>query len=535
MAEELETLLAQKLMLAFEGLMPPDYILEWLHTRSAAGFTLFRELNVDNLEQVRRLTTALQNAAHARNRQGLLIAADQEGGQLIALGGETTQFAGNMALGATGDPALAERIGQAIGRELAALGVNVNYAPVCDLLTNPTNPSLGIRSFSDRPELAAKMAGALVSGMQSSGVAATLKHFPGKGAAEVDSHFQLPVIQHDRHHLEAFELVPFKTGLEHGARLIMTGHFAFPALTGRADLPATLDKAVMTDLVRHELGFEGVIITDALDMGAITQGAGQIVDVIAAVRAGVDLLLLTADQEVQERVFAGLKLATSRMLINHRHLSPSATRLQQLLYWIRQFPQPELEVVGCSAHQELARELAERSVTLVRDDQALLPLHLPSDARVLVLVPETKNLTPADTSSYEQVNLAAALRRYQQGVEEIIFPHEPDAQQIAALIEHAKDFNLLILGTINAVMNPSQAALANQLLATRVPCITIALRIPYDLQSYPEAETYICTYSLQQTSLDALAAALYGEIPFRGNLPVALPGLNTREERVISL
>ena len=498
-------------MLAFEGQTPPPRILDWIAQRRVGGFSLFRPANYDNPAQLRELTAALQAAAHASGQAPLLIATDQEGGQLAAMGDGMTQFAGNMALGATRNPELARRVGRAIGLELAAIGVNINYGPVLDLNTNPHNPSLGIRSFGDEPGLAASLGAALVEGLQSAGVAATLKHFPGKGEAAVDSHYKMPVIAHDRERLDAVEFPPFKAGIDAGAKLLMTGHFAIPALTGTSAYPATVARRVMTDFARHEMGFNGVIITDALDMGAIT-----------AVRAGVDLMLIMLDEDTQERLYGGLALAYSRELIDDSHIRPSVERILALKTWAAAQPHPALDVVGSAEHRALETELARRSITLVRDEARLLPLRLAPDARVAAVMPAPRDLTPADTSSTIRPHLAAALRAHHPRVDEFVTSHLPDDNEIAALRERLTGYDLLILGTINASMQPEQAALVNELLALGRPTVTVALRTPYDLAVYPAAQTHLCTYSIQPASLDALAAALFGEFIPAGRLPVAV-------------
>ena len=230
------------------------------------------------------------------------MAADQEGGQFLALGEGPTPFAGNMALGAVDDEALTERVGRAIGTEARAMGVNVVYAPVLDLATNPLNPALGIRAFGDSPAAVARHGAAMVRGLQAAGVAATVKHAPGMGHISSDTHHGLAVVEAARDVLDAREFVPFQAAFAAGARLVMSGHAAVPAVTGRDDLPATLSRAVMTDLLRGELGFEGVTISDALDMAALAQGPAQVLDVLAAVRAGVDLLLASADPVALARI-----------------------------------------------------------------------------------------------------------------------------------------------------------------------------------------------------------------------------------------
>jgi beta-N-acetylhexosaminidase len=517
-----EELIGYKLMLAFEGHTPPQRVLDWIANRRVGGFSLFREVNYDTPAQVRELTAALQRTARAAGQAPLLIATDQEGGQLTAMGEGTTQFAGNMALGATRDPELARRVGRAIGLELAALGVNVNYAPVLDLNTNPRNPSLGIRAFGDEPGLAASLGAALIAGLQSAGVAATIKHFPGKGEAAVDSHYRMPVIAHGRERLDAVEFPPFRAGIDAGAKLLMTGHFAIPTLTGTSAYPATVARRVMTDFARGEMGFDGVIITDALDMGAITQGAGQIIDVIAAVRAGVDLMLIMLDADTQERLYGGLNLAYTRELIGDEHLQQSVERILALKQWAAEQLQPGLEVVGCAEHRTLEAEVARRSITLVRDEAGLLPLRLSRDARVAAVMPRPKNLTPADTSAAVAPHLAAALRTHHPRVEEYVTSHLPTGDEIAALRERLAGADRLILGTINASMQPEQAALVNELLQLGLPTVTVALRTPYDLAVYPSSRTHLCTYSIQPASLDALAAALFGEFAPAGRLPVTI-------------
>ncbi len=509
--------IAETLMLAFPGSMPPPEILDRVREKPPAGFTIFSYDNSVSAGQMRELTAALEEANSSD--LPLLIASDQEGGQLIALVG-TTDFPGNMALGAAGDPALTERVARAIAVEMLALGVNLNYAPIADLNTNPANPSLGIRAFSDDAATAADHVAAFVRGSRSAGVLTTVKHFPGKGEAKVDSHFGLPVINHSRERLDTKELVPFRAGLNAGADLVMTGHFAIPGITERDDIASTLSPAVLTTLLRDELGFDGAVITDAFDMGAIAQGAGQVIDAVAAIRAGVDLMLMT--EATQERVEQGLALASHRGLISDERLAAAMERSRALRRWVAQFPQPELSVVASSEHHALAREAAERSITLVRNEAGLLPLRLESSARVAAIMPEPKDLTPADTSKMVTPALAAALRDHHGNVDEYVVGHPPTDEDIATMRSRVVNYDLVVLGTISASMDTQQAELARQLLSSGVPVVSVALRTPYDLLSFPEAATYVCAYGIRRPTMGAVAAALFGINPFHGNLPVTL-------------
>lgn len=529
-------MVALRLMLAFDGYEAPAYVQDWIAGRPVAGFTLFRGLNVRDAGQVRRLTGELQNIASGADRGPLLIAADQEGGQFLALGDDTTPFPGNMALGATGDRKLARRVGLAMGREMAAMGVNVNYAPVCDLNSNPQNPNVGVRAFSDDPQLVAELGVAMIQGMQEAGVAATAKHFPGNGDSAIDPHYGVPSLPQTREQLDEGAFKPFREAIGAGVKLMMTAHVALPRLTGREDVPATLQREIMQDLLRRDpldggMGFEGLLISDAMDMKAISQGAGQIVDAIAALRAGVDVLLLTPGQEKQERLYQGLKLAHSRNLISEENTHRTVDRVLNLQQWLARQRQPTPDVVRCREHGELARMVAERSITLLRNKAGLLPLGDNARERSLVVVmPRPVDLTPADTSSYVNPGLADALRAYHPRVEEIFTENPPTNDDIAALEQKlsgydASDKPTLILVTLSASMQEAQAKMVRELLALELPTITVAARTPYDLASYPQARTHLCTYGIQPPSMHALAAALFGQILLTGRLPVTIPDL----------
>lgn len=512
------------IMLAFEGTSPPLEILTTVAEGRAPGVTLYRSANVESAAQVAELTAELHRAGGPE--LPLLVAADQETGQLVGLGDDTTQFPGAMALGAVDDLALVGRVAAAIGTELRALGVTMNYAPVCDVVSNPANPSLGIRGFSDDPRRVAEMVAATVRGFASAGVAATAKHFPGKGEAVVDPHHELPLLDLDRDRLEEVELAPFRAAIEAGTGAVMIGHYDVPSLTGRRGLPTSVSKEVVTGLLRGELGFEGVAITDALDMGALPQGVGQIVDAVTAIGAGVDLLLCTPDRPAQERLRHGLDLAVDRGLVTSEQPSPRVRHLRQ---WLAGFTPPELEVVGCDDHRVLAREVATRSVTLVRDEPSILPLEPPG--RILAVMPRPEDLTPADTSSLVEPGLAAALRRHHPEVIEIVTAHRPARNEISGVVRQAEDASAVVVGTLAA--GPEQAALIEALASTGTPMVTVAMRTPFDLAAYPRAGTHLCTYSIHPDSMEALAEVVLGVSPARGKLPVAIPGLHPRGHGIV--
>ena len=511
-----------QLMLAFDGLTLPEPMAARLRDRPAAGVTLFRHANVGDPGQLRELTDAIQRLAPSD--LPFLIAVDQEGGQLAALGAASTPFAGAMALAAVGDEDLAERVGSAIGRELRAAGVNVNYAPVCDLATNPANPALGVRALGDDPELAAKLVAAFVRGSEASGVAATLKHFPGMGEIVADTHHGMVATAVDAEQLRARELAPFRSGIAAGAPMVMAGHAAVEALTGRADLPAGLASMIVRGLLRDELGFTGVSISDAFNMASLTQGhAGRAIEAIAALRAGLDLLLLICDQDEIDALDEALVLAAGRGLLPPEGVATSLARVAALRQRLAAAPpegEPELSVIGSAPHRALAEELARRSVTLVRDDGHLLPLRLDPEAEVFAVMPRPADLTPADTSSTVAPGLADAIRRHHPRVTAHLVGQDPDPGEIMSARAAADGADVLVIGTISASLQTGQVALVESLLSLGRPTVTVALRTPWDADAYPAATTHACTYSVLEPSLNALADALFGRAPFPGRVPV---------------
>jgi beta-N-acetylhexosaminidase len=512
------------LLAAFSGKQePPPSILDAVQQGMISGVTLFRDLNVDTPEELSRLTGALQRAARAAGQPPLVIAADQEGGQLNAVAGATL-FPGNMALGAIGSTELAQRVGLALGRELAAVGINVDYAPVCDVNIHPKNPETGIRSFGESPELVARLAAAMVKGLQSAGVAATAKHFPGNGNAESDSHHGMPVASADVRHLREVELPPFQAAIQAGVRLVMAGHASFPAMQAGRQLPASLSSDVLRGWLRKELGYTGVIVTDAMNMKAIHQGPGGIQDAMAAIAAGADLLLLTAEMDYRNIYEANLREALQEGALSEERTA-SAARVMKLREWLAAGAAPPLDVVGCLEHRQLAAEIADRSITLVRDDNKRLPLRLTPQLRLAAIMPQPRDLTPADTSSYVPATLGAVLRIHHPQVSEFIVSQEPTPNDIAGLRDAVRDFDLVVVGSINAFTQPAQADMVNAILQTGVPTIVAALRHPADLAAFPSAPTFLCTYGILEPTLQALANALWGKLEARGRLPVSIPGL----------
>jgi len=524
MALTLEQAAGQQFLLSFEGReAPPKEFLEILRRQHVAGVILFRHKNMGSLSDLRRLTSDLQKAAADSSQPPLLIAADQEGGQLMAVG-QATPFPGNMALGATGSEKLTYKVAQATGRELSALGINVDFAPVCDVNSNPRNPVIGTRSFGEDPKLVARLSAAFIGGLQNSGVAATAKHFPGHGDTSSDSHHAAPVLKHSRGRIRSIELVPFRAAVNRKVKLMMPAHIVMPAFNDGSDhLPATLSSEILQSLLRKKMKFKGVIVSDALDMHAMEQGPGYVAEALAAVAAGIDLLLFNHELARVEPAWANLVQAARRGLLSGGAVQASAQRILSLKNWLQRQSQYEMDVIGCEEHLRLAREVARKSVTLVRDASGQVPIRVSLDQKIAVVMPRPDDLTPADTSSYVKPVLADAIKKYHAQVREFSTTLNPSSSEIDHLCAELKAYGLVIVGTINATAHPGQAELVKKLIKQGTRLIAAALRLPYDLTVYPQVRTYICTYSILPPSMEALADALFGRIRFAGHLPVTLP------------
>jgi beta-N-acetylhexosaminidase len=525
---DIDKLVGQKLLFAFHGKEEPSpEIIAAFKKFRPSGITLFRSMNVGTLPQLKALTSSLQDLARSLDMPPLLIAADQEGGQLMAVG-DGTPLPGNMALGASGSAELAHKAGEVLGRELSALGINVNYAPCVDVNINPHNPVVGTRSFGEDPHWVAELAAAMIGGIQSQGVAAAAKHFPGHGDTASDSHHEFATVPHSLDRLHAVELPPFVSAVKAGVRLVMTAHLGIPSIDGPDAPPATLSPNIISGLLRRSLGFDGVVVTDAMDMHAIRQGKFLGEDALRAANAGADLLLITSSSQDQERVFEALVRAIPTDQLMMQELVASSVRIARLKTWLSgHTAHPDLSVVCSAGHVQVAGEIAERSITLVRDDQKTLPLSLPAGLRIAVVIPVPQDLTPADTSSYVQPRLGDYIREIHEQTREFQVPYAPDEQDIASLLDQIRGFDVIIAGTINAFIEGKQAEMVRQLLKMGKPVVVVAVRLPYDLAAFPQATTFVCTYSILEPSLRALARALFGIREMKGRLPVSIPGLYT--------
>lgn len=500
-----------RLMHTFEGQTIPPEILAAVRAGKVGAFCLFGGKNIQSPAHLRELSDTLRAAAAEGGLPPPLIGIDQEGGQLMAVtGGGVTELPGNMALGATRSPQLARAAGRVLGRELLAMGVNLDFVPCLDVNINPANPVVGTRSFGDDPALVAELGVALITGIQGEGVLASAKHFPGHGDTNADSHFEAPVVEHGRERIEAVELRPFRAAIAAGVGAIMSGHVVYPEFDAAA--PATLSRAILTDLLRGELGFDGLVLTDAMDMAAALRG-GVLSSVRAALQAGVDLVMLAhlPGQMALDAAVADLHdPASEARILRAREAAPRDL--------------PPFALLGQAEHREIAQEIADQSITLVRNG-GQLPLQPAASETVVVITPKPANLTPADTSASVHLALADAIRARHSRTIALELPRSASSADLAGILEASRGAAHIIVGTINVGDDPAQANLIEALRERGDRPVVVSLRTPYDLAAFPGVETYLCTYSIRPVSMEAAARVLFGELPARGTLPCAIPGL----------
>lgn len=294
------------------------------------GGVIYFTRNIENLEQTASLSKNLQELALDSGAGiPLFISVDQEGGKVRRIK-DLTYFPANIEIGATGDKELSRKAAAVTAKELKGLGINVNLAPVLDVNNNPANPVIGERSFGADPILVAEMGVAYIKGLQAEGIIATAKHFPGHGDTAVDSHFDLPVINHSRERLDQVELYPFKKAIEAGVDSIMVAHIYFSTIESEAGIPATLSKAVLNDLLREDLNFEGVIITDDLEMGAITNFLGTAAGAVKTIEAGADIVLISHSYDKQKQAIEAVIAAVENGRISEKRIEESLRRIIKL-------------------------------------------------------------------------------------------------------------------------------------------------------------------------------------------------------------
>jgi beta-N-acetylhexosaminidase len=474
--------------------------------------------NVANPEQIAGLSNGIQDAAlDQRLPIPSLVATDQEGGIVARIGPPATEWPGNMALGAGRSDADARRAAAISGTELDAMGVNWDFAPVADVNVNPQNPVIGVRSFSEDPALAARLTAAQVRGYQGAGIAAASKHFPGHGDTATDSHTGLPVIDHTRAEWRQIDRPPFQAAIDAGIKAIMSAHIVVPSLDPSGD-PATLSRPIMTGILREQMGYDGVVITDALGMQGVRDKYGDDRVPVLALKAGVDMLLMPPDFDL---AYNAVLEAVRSGEISERRINRSVFRILRLKWQLGLFRNPYVdesavsETVGTPEHLAAAQRITDRTPTLLKNDSGLLPLQPGSGQSALVT---GWGVSTTQTIADGMADRGVAADVFETGT-------NPTAAQIEAAVAQAQSRDLTVVTTNGAWRTGSegQRELVNQLVASGKPVIAVAARDPYDIAYYPDVPAYLTTYSYTGVSMQSLVRVLFGEVSPTGRLPVTVP------------
>jgi beta-N-acetylhexosaminidase len=493
----------------------------------------------------------------------LLISADLEAGSGMRFD-DTVNFPWNMAIAATGNADYARRSGELTGREARAMGIQQIYAPVSDVNNNAANPVINVRSYGEDPNEVARFVSAFVAGAQHAGVIATAKHFPGHGDTATDSHRGLPEIDVTRDRLNSVELVPFRAAVDAGVGAVMTGHIGLPLIdsteisplpknvklkatdttdeaeivSAKGTMPTTLSP-VMNGILRNDLKFDGLIVTDAMSMSGLTLYFTQEEASVRALEAGADLLLKPADPDASLR---GVRDAVKQGRLTEQRIEQSARKILAAKYDLglaQQRVTPlegiDREVAGKAA-SELADDIASDAITLVRNDAKLLPLNLTSTSRVFNLA-----ITNGDDRAFITQAFVGAMSRGGIKMETLVLDDRSSDNDVVKAIDKATRADMVIVsmygrvrtGQARSVALPDSGTKAlNELISRNAKMVGISFGNPYILMSFPKLPSYIVAYGDMPSLQEESAQALLGKTDFKGRLPISLPGLYPRGQGI---
>jgi beta-N-acetylhexosaminidase len=473
----------------------------------------------------------LINKFQALSENPLLISQDFERGTGMRLE-DGSIFPNNMGLGATRNLDLAYKMGFQIAKECKAIGVHQNYAPVVDVNNNSNNPIINVRSFGEDPNLVSQMGASLIKGLQDGGIIATAKHFPGHGDTDIDTHNDLPVLNFDRERLMNVEIVPFKEAINVGVKSVMTAHISFPAFENSEFVPASLSKNIVTNLLSDELGFKGLKVTDALNMAGITKHFSAKEVALMCVNAGIDLILMPQGEVL---TIDAIEMAVKNNEITEERITNSARKILEAKKWLGLDKNKLVDansvssIVNSTESKNLSQIIADESITLVKNVNGNIPF-----GRRMVKGKETCLVISLNNGN-ENANLDYFLETFQEKGKNYFnnfksYDIKGDVNNTDEIIKDARNFSNVIIpvyakvkiktGTVG--LPKSQLDLINKLISSGKDVCVISFGNPYLLQGFKDVDSYICAYGDGITSINAVAKSLFGEILFKGKLPITI-------------
>ena len=511
----LQEQIGQRLVTGFPGTELTEDFRRVVREHQIANVILFRE-NIESCAQLGRICAEIQQLVREATGHGAFITIDQEGGTVTRLPADAVNVPGAMAIAATGDAENAYRAGLLTGRELRALGVNFNLAPSVDVNNNPKNPVIGVRSYGDTPDTVSRFAARMIQGLLDGGVLCSAKHFPGHGDTDTDSHLALPCVDKSREELERVELAPFRAAIAAGVPAVMTTHILFPQIEPDG-VPATMSRRIMTDLLRGEMVFDGLIISDCMEMRAIKDHFGTVNGVIAAMAAGVDLVFVTHDTLLCGEAARAAQQAVAGGRLDAAEMEESARRI--LAYkekWVDGVPAGTFDFEAARAENEA---MLQATVTEVRRPAKGVPT---LGENPLCIGCPAYRVSLAGNVDDGDANLFGSQMARELHGEAADMGLDPDGAGIEALVQKAKNHSGAVVGLFNAGQRTGQLRLVRALAEAGVPTAAVALRAPYDLAGLPEAVWALAVFEYTAHSRRAAARVLRGEAQAAGRLTVTL-------------
>ncbi len=497
----LEDKVGQMLMAGFDGYTAPDYFLEWLRLGRLGGVILFAR-NVESPAQLAELCRQLHSAA----KYPLLIAIDQEGGTVARMREGFAESPGALALASIKNDAvtITEKVSGVLATEMQALGINWTYAPVVDVTYNSENPTVGTRSFGRDSKRIAVLAAAAVHGFQSAGVAACAKHFPGLGDTAIDTHLALPSLNTTLEQLEMTDLVPYRALIAEKLATIMTTHTIFTALD--PEQPATHSRIIVQQLIREQLGFNGVVTTDCMEMKAIDDNYTVAESVVLAANAGIDVILFSHTAEKQAAAYQHLLAAAKAGTVSADTIDAANSRIAALKARFPAITSPDLTMINTETHQDIMLSAARDSLTILRNTESD-SLRVDSSNHVLMIEfsPTVDSLVQESTNTTQ---LGYFVSERLPFVETVILPAHPTSAEIDRVLQASPD--VVLVATRNAHLIPPQATAVQEICRHFETVILVALRNPYDADLV-EHIPVLCSAGDSRPSLEAVAAALAGD------------------------
>ncbi len=511
----LQEKIGQLFMFGFDATVPNDHAIKLIRDYKVGNVILFAR-NIKTPEQLFQLNQNLQKLAYEHIGIPLFISIDQEGGMVTRILSGGTFFPGAMTIAASNKVENAYMVGKHMGNELKAYGINMNLAPVLDVNNNPKNPVIGVRSFSDDPEMVSAYGIAFMEGLQES-IIATGKHFPGHGDTHVDSHLALPRVLYGMDRLNEIELVPFKRAINKGIKAIMSSHIDFPALTENG-LPTTLSKKCMTEFLRNTLGFEGLIVTDGMQMKAIQDNYTTVGGALMALEAGANLVCICHSEELQ---IEATKRVYEAVVQNEIAIDLINDRVSRVLKFKSELETPDFnlsyeeikDIVENKKTKLFAYQVVEDAATLVKG----IPLKLKAHALFVGILPKATTIADETDGQY---HLIKNIKRDLPHLDTLVISINPDPDEIKRVVKTCKKYDQVILTTLNANIYQTQIELINLLAKHKHELHVISMRNPYDLFYTKQIENNVCLYEYTPNSIQVLLNYLKGDVSLKGKLPV---------------